>query len=48
MTAVKMCDNPQGNVNVMQKVYSLMERCDGHGEVKGGFLRCDSFQYIEV
>ena len=30
---VKMCDNRQGNVNVMQKVYSLMERCDGHGEV---------------
>ena len=33
MTVVRKCDNPQGGVKCIRKVYQLMERCDAHGGI---------------
>ena len=50
MTVVRKCDSYQGGVKGIQKVYQLMERCDGYGGCKGvwatviTFRRCDTPQ----
>ena len=33
----KRCDSHQGGVTDVKKVCQLVERCDGHWEMEGGF-----------